>query len=67
MQSEVFSGARSVFKLDQKPVGYAIGVSGTTGINYQPLNVLGHLEVVEHVPVSYTVEMSANLAREICS
>ena len=63
MQSEVFSGARSVFKLDQKPVGYAIGVSGTTGINYQPLNVLGHLEVVEHVPVSYTVEMSANLAR----
>lgn len=63
MQSEVFSGARSVFKLDGKPVGYAIGVSGTTGINYQPLNVLGHLEVIEHVPVAYTVEMTANLAR----
>lgn len=63
MQSEVFSGARSVFKLDGKPVGYAIGCSGTTGINYQPLNVLGHLETVEHVPVAYTVEMNANLAR----
>lgn len=63
MQSEVFSGARAVFKLDGKPLGYAIGVSGTTGINYQPLNVLGHLEVVEHVPVAYTVEMNANLAR----
>lgn len=63
MQSEVFSGARCVFKLGGKPVGYAIGCSGTTGINYQPLSVLGHLEVVEHVPVAYTVEMTANLAR----
>lgn len=63
MQSEVFSGARCVFKLEGKPVGYALGVSGSTGINYQPLSVLGHLEVVEHVPVSYAVELSANLAR----
>lgn len=63
MQSEVFTGARCVFKTGGKPVGYAIGVSGTTGINYQPLSVLGHLEVVEHVPTAYTVELSANLAR----
>lgn len=63
MQSEVFTGARAVFKVDQKPVGYALGMSGTTGINYQPLSVLGHLEVVEHVPVAYTVELTANLAR----
>jgi hypothetical protein len=63
MQSEVFSGARCVFKAQGLPVGYAIGVSGTTGINYQPLSVLGHIEVVEHVPVAYTVELTANLAR----
>lgn len=63
MQSEVFTGARAVFKLDNKPLGYAIGCSGTTGINYQPLNTLGHLETVEHVPVAYTVELTANLAR----
>jgi len=62
-QSEVFSGARAVFKIGGKPVGYALGVNGTTGINYQPLNVLGHLETVEHVPTAYTVELSANLAR----
>jgi hypothetical protein len=63
MQSEVFSGARCVFKLEGKAVGYAVGVSGSTVINYQPLATLGHLEVVEHVPVSYAVELSANLAR----
>jgi len=63
MKSEVFSGARAVFKVGGKPVGYALGCSGTTGINYQPLSVLGHLEVVEHVPVAYTVELTSNLAR----
>lgn len=59
----VFSGARTIFKLADKAVGFGQGVSGTTGINYQPVNVLGHLEVVEHVPTAYTVEMSAVLAR----
>jgi len=61
--SSVFTGARAVLKVGNKPVGYAINCSGTTGINYQPLNVLGHLEVVEHVPVAYTVEFTASLAR----
>jgi len=61
--SQVFTGARAVFKLGGSPVGYALGVNGTTNINYQPLNVLGHLEVIEHVPVAYTVEMNANLSR----
>lgn len=63
MQSEVFTGARAVFKLGGLPVGYALACNGTTGINYQPLNVLGHLEVAEHVPTAYSVEMGANLAR----
>jgi hypothetical protein len=61
--STVFSGARAVLKMSNKPVGYAVNCSGTTGINYQPLSVLGHLEVVEHVPTAYTVEFSASLAR----
>jgi hypothetical protein len=61
--STVFSGARAILKLAQAAVGYVVNCSGTTGINYQPLNVLGHLEVVEHVPTAYTVEMTASLAR----
>lgn len=61
--STIFSGARAILKLAQQAVGYVVNCSGTTGINYQPLNVLGHLEVVEHVPTSYTVEMTASMAR----
>lgn len=63
MASEVISGARAIFKVGGQPVGYALDVSGSTGINYQPLNVLGHLEVVEHVPVSYVVSLNASMAR----
>lgn len=61
--STIFSGARAIIKLAQAAIGYIVNCSGTTGINYQPLNVLAHLETVEHVPVAYTVEMSASLAR----
>lgn len=61
--TEVLSGARSVLKLNEVIVGYCVGVTLTTGINYQPISVIGSLAVVEHVPVAYTVEMSANMAR----
>lgn len=61
--STIFSGARAILKLAQAAVGYVVNCSGTTGINYQPLSVLGHLEVVEHVPTAYTVELTASLAR----
>lgn len=61
--SSIFSGARAILKLGAAAVGYVVNCSGTTGINYQPLSVLGHLEVVEHVPTAYTVELTASLAR----
>lgn len=61
--STVFSGARAILKIGTGNVGYVMNCAGTTGINYQPLNVLGHLETVEHVPVAYTVEMTASMAR----
>ena len=63
MKTQVFSGARAVFKIEGKVVGYTVGLSGTAAINYQPLNVLGTLAVVEHVPVAYTVEMNSQFAR----
>lgn len=61
--SQVFTGARSIFKLGGVIVGYSLGVSGTTGITYQPIQVLGNLAVQEHVPTAYTVELSAQMSR----
>lgn len=61
--SQVFSGARAQFKIDGDFVGYSLGCTGVTGINYTPVQALGHLEVLEHVPTAYTVEMTSNLSR----
>jgi hypothetical protein len=63
MQSQVFTGARSIFKLGVSVVGYALSVSGSTAINYQPLRTLGNLAVTEHAPIEYSVELSAQLSR----
>lgn len=61
--SEVFTGARALLLFGTTVVGYAVACTGTAGITYQPLNVLGNLAVEEHVPTAYTVEFSAQLAR----
>lgn len=61
--SQVFTGARALLKIGNDAIGYCLGVSGNTAINYQPLQAIGHLEVLEHVPVAYTVEMQANMSR----
>lgn len=61
--STIFTGARAILKLASAAVGYVVNCAGTTGINYQPLNILAHLESIEHTPTSYTVEMTASLAR----
>jgi len=63
MATQVISGARVVLKFGQFVLGYCINVGVTSAINYQPINVLGTLAVVEHVPVAYTVEMNASVSR----
>lgn len=64
-QSSVFSGARARFKINGNYVGYATGCSGSEEIMYEEINVLDHLEVVEHVPIGYRVSFSASRVRLI--
>ena len=63
MKSQVFSGARAFLKINGTIVGYMLAVSGTTGINYAPIEACGSFAVIEHVPIGYTVEMTAQLSR----
>ncbi len=69
MPSQTFSGARSVFFIDNGggpvPVGFAGGVSGEELIDYEPVDVLGLLEVREHVPVAYRTSLNAQLFRVV--
>lgn len=63
--TRVFSGARCIFGFNGEPIGFANGVSGSEEIQYEPVEILDHLEVVEFVPVGYRVTLSAQVFRTI--
>jgi len=67
MSTETFSGSRAIFKLEGIPIGFAGGVSGEEIVDYEPINVLGLLEVREHVPVAYRCSLSAQVFRVVNS
>ena len=67
MATNTFSGARAIFKINGLPVGWAGGVSGEETVDFEPIDVLGKLEVREHVPVAYRCSISAQVFRIINS
>ena len=65
MPSIVFAGARARFKINGQKVAYAGGVSGEESIDYEPVDVLDLIEVLEHVPIGYRANLNANVFRVI--
>lgn len=65
MASNTFSGARAIFLIDSVPVAFAGGVSGEETVEYEPVDVLGMLEVREHVPVAYRTSLNAQVFRVV--
>lgn len=59
-QGNVLTGTRLRLELNGAPFGYATGVSVSDVIGYVPIAVLDQIEIVEHVPVSYDVSISAS-------
>lgn len=64
-RGNVFSGARARFSMNGETIGYATNCSGSEEIEYVPIEVLDHIEVVEWVPVSYRVTFTASRVRLI--
>lgn len=64
-KGQVFSGARARLYLRGKVIGYATNVSGTEEIQYEPVEVLNHMQVIEFVPVGYRVSLNASRVRLI--
>lgn len=64
---QIFSGGRAKFYINEKPIGFCAGVSGEEAVDYEPVETLEHLEVREHVPVSYRASLSAAFFRLIGS
>jgi len=63
--SATFSGARAIFLINNVPIAFAGGVSGEETVDYEPVDVLGMLEVKEHVPVAYRTSLNAQMFRVI--
>lgn len=63
--TKAFAGARAVFMFNESIVGFASGCSGSEEITYEPVDVLDHLETVEHVPTGYRVTFTATIFRTI--
>lgn len=62
---QVFSGPRARFYLDGNVIAYAGGVSGEETIDYEAVDVIDMLEVLEHVPVAYRASLNAQIFRVI--
>ena len=58
MASEVFSGARCLLTINGRTIGFARNASYSVNISYEPVKVLGNIEVQEHVPTAYNVQFS---------
>ena len=65
MATNTFSGARAIFTIENNPIGFAGGVSGSESIDYEPVDVLNLLEVKEFVPVAYRATLSAQIFRVV--
>jgi len=63
--TKTFTGARSSFWFGGDQVAYASGCSGSEEIIYEPVDVLDHIETMEHAPVGYRVSMNASVFRTV--
>lgn len=61
--SPVLSGPRALFLLNGIQVGYAGQCSVAQSYQQQPINVIGSLETIQHVPTGYSVQLTFNQLR----
>lgn len=62
-KGRVMTGARARFKINGIKVGYASGVTFRETIEYEDVRGLDSIEVLEQVPVGYSVTLSARRTR----
>jgi len=62
-----FSGARARFYMNGTQVAYATGCDGSEEITMEPVEVLDHLPVKEHVPTGYRCTLNCAIVRTVAS
>jgi len=65
MATNVFSGARAIFRVNDVKVAFASGVDGSEEVLYEAVDVLDQIEVAEYVPVGYRVTFNCAVFRTV--
>jgi hypothetical protein len=65
MATNVFTGARAIFKVNDAQVAYASGVDGSEEILYEPADCLDQLETAEFAPVGYRCMLRCEVFRTV--
>jgi len=61
----VLTGARAKFSLNGVKLMYALNVTYGEEIQHDPIEPLDQIDVAEHVPIAYRVNLSAQMVRVI--
>lgn len=64
-KGNVFSGPRARFYIGTTVVGYATSCAGSEELQYEAVETLDHLQVIEFVPVAYRCTFTAARVRLI--
>ena len=67
MATNTFSGARAIFRYNNKIVAYASGVDVSKDYQHEPVDVLDRVEVAEYVPVGYRVTFNCAIFRTVAN
>lgn len=62
-ENNVIVGARAVFRIEGKKVGYASDVTVREDIQLEDIDVLDNIEVQEHAKLGYRVAMTCRIFR----
>lgn len=65
MSTNVFSGARAIFKIDNKKIAFGFQLEPSEEVMYEAVDVLDNIETQEHVPVGYRVGFTCGIFRTI--
>lgn len=62
-RGRVWTGARCRFTLNGVVIGFAVNITAREEIQYDPIEAVDNIEVLEHVPVAYRASMTASQVR----
>lgn len=63
MGSQVMTGAKAIFRINNTQIAFASSVSYEETIQLEEVNVLDHIETLEHAEVGYRVTLNCNTFR----